>query len=164
MELKIINLDQIKEVTLDFDFKDTLYFSELYESIKHDGVLCPLLVIETGVDIYEIIDGRQRIAALRQLGQTEVYCVINDKIKKSNKNYHRCLLATQYLIKTPDHFKLAVYIKDNNLSFSDIHPSCILNKTNFANYQTLFEWKWSKYHTPQELENSFKATIRKKLF
>lgn len=160
LELRKIKLTDIVEDELDFYFTDNYYFSELYKSIEQLGLLEPISVYKDS-DKYKILNGRQRFKIYQRLKLTEIDSIIVENVEE---NFHKKLLSTQFITKTPDHFKLAEYILENDLQYEDVSPGILNEKKNFKNYRDIFNWKWSRFHTEKDLESIVRNNQRKKLF
>jgi len=160
LELRKIKLTDIVEDKIDFYFTDNLYFSELYNSIEQLGLLEPISVYKED-KVYKILNGRQRYKIYQRLNILEIDCVILENVEE---NFHKKLLSTQFITKTPDHFKLAEYILENDLQYDDVSPGILNEKKNFKNYRDIFNWKWSRFHTEKDLESIVRNNLRKKLF
>lgn len=75
--MQIINTERIKDTKNIRDVKD---IDELVASIKAHGLINPITVTEEK-DGYRIIAGFRRFAAMKQLGATEIPCVIRNSDK-----------------------------------------------------------------------------------
>ena len=69
-------LDRLREAPWNANEMDEAMKQRLRQSIKHFGLVVPLVVRQPGEGVYETIGGAQRLAVLRGMGFTVIHCVI----------------------------------------------------------------------------------------
>jgi len=81
-ELKVVRLVQLHEAADNPNSMEPEQYAMLVEAVRRVGFLQPVLVreVKNALDFtdYEVIDGHHRIKAARELGYSEVPCVVID--------------------------------------------------------------------------------------
>ena len=85
MDYKKIDIKLISEN----EYNPNELVGDLYEHLKHEvervGFLQPVLVRKLAENKYEIVDGAHRYRALKELGKTEVPCIVTEMDEKEAK-------------------------------------------------------------------------------
>ena len=81
----------------------------LIKSLKHDGLLTPITVVNVAEDKYHVVDGWRRIEALKTMDMEQVSCVVYEKLKEADIAHLSFVLNTGRANLTP--IERALHIK-----------------------------------------------------
>jgi len=85
---KVLKLIDIKNIDLNpFQPRkviDSSTINDLSKSIKENGLIQPISIRKVGNGAYQLIAGERRLKATKLLGETTIYCVINDVSDKES--------------------------------------------------------------------------------
>lgn len=160
MELVNVNINDIEIFKKDFSLDDSFFESQFANSIEKFGLLQPIVVMKKS-DKYLILDGLKRFKICKVFKYDTIPCVIVDKDVIDKSSVNQIILNLEFLKKPNNDFKLAEFIKDNDISKNDAYPGVMITHKSFKLYKDLFKWDWSEYHTKDELKKMFYKKTKK---
>ncbi len=76
MQVITLPIDRLRPADWNSNLMDDAMVSRLRESLSRFGIVSNLVVRQLGDDSYEVLGGNQRLGVLRDMGITEVPCVV----------------------------------------------------------------------------------------
>ena len=120
---KILNIDQIFPSSDNFrTIIEPVELSQLEESIRVNGIIEPLVVIEANSNEYFIICGERRWRAAKNIGLTEVPCIV--KSADTTQEQIECLRTDENLhrkdLNPMDEARMFLHYKNKNKTIEEI--------------------------------------------
>ncbi len=147
-KIENLSIDQIKIPSWTGNIEDLMFNEKLCNSIKKNGQLENVIVREIKRG-FELIDGRQRIRALKKLNISQVICI---NIGNINEEEAKLIYLQSKIVYKTDSIaiaKLLISLK-NSINIRDIAKVTGLTAREIQTYQKLFDFAFDKYEQKQK--------------